>query len=228
MCGVCEGHSYMSNSYCYSCAADSLDSKGFRLAVYMLVPVAVMCFLSAVLFVNMLATPTLKKEGAGDAEQDVFISNDLIYDMAGSKHERGDTAARARGPRPEEVVAVEMTETNKQREEEDEGSRDSSARVNASGRASSSTARNIKRPSGRLGDILQRNKNNFKKLIRGGSITGKITISFLQVRCPAHHSITVYTQCAPRSPDLSLSVCLSVPLPHSLNTPTISLLSVLL
>ena len=80
-------------------------------------------------------------------------------------------------------VQVEMTETNKlpDKEEEGESHRNNSSRVCEGGDGGRSAARRRKRTSARIGALVLRNKNGFKKFIRGASITSKITISFLQV-----------------------------------------------
>ena len=105
VCAVCEGNRYMSSQRCYSCAADALDNKAFRLSVYMLVPMGVMAFLALILFLNLLVTPSstklrLKHKQGGDGDkgkgkedvetEDVFISAQLIHDMQGSKDVRGE------------------------------------------------------------------------------------------------------------------------------------------
>lgn len=196
VCAVCEVNMYMSDYQCYSCSAESMDNKHFRIFVYLLATLGLVIFLALILFVNLLVTPLppLEKkdaeairERADEAVEDVFISEQLIHDMQGSKgiwgmnssvHAISSVGGSGKGRLGGEEVEeeVEMTESHKQSESE-------VVQIENTVSADAKSSHSKKRYSSRMrfGAILLKNKNGFKKFIRGSSITGKITISFMQV-----------------------------------------------
>lgn len=186
VCAVCVGDAYMSDHKCHSCAENSMDSESFRLAAYLLMSLGMTVFLAAILLANLMSTPTSTR-ARGEVE-DIFITESLINDMQGSKDRVGGSASEAA-----RHSSSSSWESQAKRERESESGcgieDDSKGGVEMTDRGSgplgtekakgSSWARRQSRSSVRR--LLVQNKDGFKKFIRGASITGKITLSFLQV-----------------------------------------------
>lgn len=167
---------YMAENKCHSCSADNMDQKTFRILMYVFVALGLVVFLSMILFANLLATPTTAKKTK--REEDVFISEKLINDMQGSKIVWRESSTSF-DDNEDENEGVEMA--NRAQNSDAGGHKGGDIDRSQDHVMTSTKSIDTLKHSNKFKSILQRNKNGVKKFIRGASITGKITISFLQV-----------------------------------------------
>ena len=173
VCAVCKTGMYMSDNDCYSCSEESMNNKIYSLLAFFMMTLGVMLMLSLIIFMNLQTTPITSKAKKAAETEDVFISQDLINAMTGSKQiilvgEAKQTVSGQDEQTYEGDMGVELAPVKPtQRDRSDKNWEEKPHRKVASGLL--------------LGNWVMRNKNGFKKFIRGASITGKITISFLQV-----------------------------------------------
>mmetsp|Transcript_18994 Transcript_18994/g.31742 ORF Transcript_18994/g.31742 Transcript_18994/m.31742 type:complete len:992 (-) Transcript_18994:1956-4931(-) len=178
VCGTCTVDMYMADHDCFACSKDNMDQKSFRLLIYFFVTLGLLVFLSSVLFVNLLTTPT-SSSVSKRASEDVFISERLINAMKGSKdRQRGSTLQNVDSDKPsfDKKTDMELEMTSVAQNEEEVGVSGGKPEPSLVDKSSDKLVL-----EGSVVGWMLRNKNGLKKFVRGASITGKITISFLQV-----------------------------------------------